>query len=215
MELQGVGSRQFTVGQTWKRYIIENIVSPGNSSSRCIIDNGSTGGTLWIDDVQLEQNTVATDYKPAETDNSLTGRAVHRVSRPADCTIAPGPDTVTVSIDSQRRFLVDGKPFIPYAMGLEALPPPAMMQTMAEAGFNTVVFAASGATTVAEIRSVLDNAKANGLKAILWINRDVSTTTLRNWVAGLKDHPALIAWYVYDEPGTGCRSSGSGEIQYG
>ncbi len=87
MKLDNVAKRQFTIDKTWKRYIIENVVPAGNSNSRCIINNDSDGGTLWIDDVQLECSTVATDYKPGDTDKDLTGRAVHCVSRPADCPI--------------------------------------------------------------------------------------------------------------------------------
>ncbi len=61
-------------------------------------------------------------------------------------------------------------------------------------------FCVGDSKTVADIRNVLDNAKANGLKVIPWFNG--STTTMRNLVAGLKDRPAVIAWYVSDEPNT-------------
>ena len=199
MKLDNVAKRQFTIDKTWKRYIIENVVPAGNSNSRCIINNDSDGGTLWIDDVQLECSTVATDYKPADTDKDLTGRAVHCVSRPADCPIVPGADTVSVSIDSYRRFLVDGKPFIPYAMAC-GMPSPEVMRTIAKAGLNTVCFCVGDSKTVADIRNVLDNAKANGLKVIPWFSG--STAAMRNLVAGLKDRPAVIAWYVSDEPNT-------------
>jgi hypothetical protein len=47
----------------------------------------------------------------------------------------------------------------------------------------------------------LDGANANGLKVVAWLERGMPITTMESWIVSLKDHPAIIAWYVYDEPG--------------
>jgi len=51
-----------------------------------------------------------------------------------------------------------------------------------------------------QVRAVLDSAGANGLMVILWVHTNVTSELLREWVTALKEHPALLAWYVYDEP---------------
>lgn len=191
-----VAGQQFAVSTTWKRYTM-NITQSG--LERVFIRNDSNGGTLWVDDVQLEKGTVATDYKPADTDMSLTGKAVHRAVPPVkEHVIIPGSDSISVKIDSSRRFLVDGKPFIPYAASWEIPVSPARIEHTAKSGFNTVVLWASSGRTLEQLRTALDLAKANGLKVILAASPSIDA--LGEWITALKNHPAILAWYVFDEP---------------
>lgn len=161
-------------------------------------------GTLWVDDVQLENGTSATAWQSSLTDSNMETQTVHKtVPVIADRVITPGGDSVAVSIDSNHRFLIDGQPFIPMAIGWEAgMPSSDVMEHLAKAGFNTIAPCLTSSCTIENIRTFLDNAKANGLKVIIWAVRSVPIDTLGIWINGLKDHPAVIMWYVYDEPYT-------------
>ena len=88
------------------------------------------------------------------------------------------------------------------------------LQLIKEAGFNTVLSYAYGATRPAsQMGAFLDEAHANGLSVIISIriysdcrgrsckhvpgaNEHVQRTVLQN-----KDHPALLMWYINDEQG--------------
>jgi hypothetical protein len=180
---------------SWQRYSLT--VSPTASSNNvfCLIYPTGTG-TLWVDDVQMENGTVATPWTPAVTDATIAV-AVHKVVKPiGDQVITPGGSKVTIRIDSSGRFLVDGRPFIPMAMGWSRLPSPAVVRHLAQAGFNMIVTYLPATCALPDIRAFLDSARANGLKVAIIPERDVSMAMLKNWIFSLKDHPALILWYV-------------------
>ena len=191
--------QQFSVDGTWRRYAI-TFTPSSNSSIKCTIQP-SGNGTVWIDDVKLERNNTATAYRPAANDATLNGWAIHRtIPQVADYPVTPGPDTVQVSIDSNRRFLVDGQPFIPFAAGWESIPTAQVINHLALAGFNTVCFLVPANAAVAQIQAALDTIKSKGMKAIVWMANSATLSTVENWVLSLKNHPAIIAWYIYDEP---------------
>jgi hypothetical protein len=188
---------------TWQRYSVS--VTPTASTARVTCLIFPTGnGTLWVDDAQLEDGAAATEWRASLTDPNLMLETVHKVVPPiGDVVVTPGGSSVAVSIDSNRRFLVDGQPFIPMAVGWEAGPTsPAVARHLAQAGFNTIVPLLRSTHTISDIRAFLDAATASGLKVIFWADRNVPIATLESWIVGLKDHPALIMWYVYDEPTT-------------
>lgn len=199
----GGASQQVSVDNTWRRYTL-SFVPPGASNTvvkTSIYITPTGNGTLWVDDVKLEANSVATDYSAAVEDSAFSIQTVHRTPPSvSDIVVTPGPNTVQVGIDESRRFLVDGQPFIPFAVGWESLPTANEFNHFARAGFNTVCFVAKASETVETIRTALDNAKANGLKVILWFDNAVTSATIQAWVTALRDHPAIIAWYVCDEP---------------
>lgn len=186
---------------SWQRYSL--VVSPTASSSnvQCLIYPRGNG-TLWVDDAQLENGTVATPWTPSVTDATIAV-AVHKVVKPiGDQAITPGGSKVTIRIDSSGHFLVDGQPFIPMAMGWARLPSPAVVRHLAQAGFNMIVTYLPATCAIPDIRAFLDSASANGLKVAIIPERDVSMAMLKNWIFSLKEQPALIMWYVYDEPVT-------------
>lgn len=203
MGMTWFASQQVTVGNTWQRYVLGPTVPPGAAntlvpSSVLIFPNGN--GTLWLDDVKLEANDTATDYSPAIEDRAFSIQTVHRVPPSlSNIAISPGPGSLSVSIDSHRRFLVNEKPFIPFAIGWGNIPTAKEFNYFASAGFNTVCFVADPSQTISALQTALDNAQANGLKVILWIDNAVPLSTLQTWASALRDHPALVAWYIYDE----------------
>ena len=126
-----------------------------------------------------------------------------------------------VAVDRFGRTLVAGKPFLPvgfFTGGLNA----GIMDYLREAGMNCVLPYASMSLRIRrdaprspeEIVKVLDLAEKKGLK-VIFSCKDVGSTArygLREWhgskgqeaiierVTGLlKNHPALLAWYINDE----------------
>ncbi|MBL4701005.1 MAG: carbohydrate binding domain-containing protein [Phycisphaeraceae bacterium] len=156
--------KTFTVTHTWKRYEVgftPKKTSPRTRSAIC----PTTQGTLWIDSVQAEAGTTATTYQPAFKDITIIGHAVQN-NEPAiaDYPIIAGSNTGTSSIDTNRRFLVDGKPFIPTTVGWDKEPTPNAIRDLALSGFNTLCFTAYPSQTVASLRTIMDNANTLGLK---------------------------------------------------
>ncbi|MDD3927881.1 MAG: hypothetical protein PHT33_14620, partial [bacterium] len=204
----GSASQQVNVGNTWQRYSLN--FTPAASPIYCLFDNIGNG-TLWIDDVQIERGTYATPYKASVLDQSiLSAQWVHRTPRQVlDYPIVPGNDTVQVSIDANGRFLVDGQPYMSIAVRWD-LPSATVAQKLASTGFNTVVMYVKPSYSLSQLTTALDTLKANGLKAIVWIasifsatpqaTHDATVTQVQWVVSNLSYHPAVIAWYVADEP---------------
>lgn len=107
-----------------------------------------------------------------------------------------GPATVV--IDQERSLVVDGTPFFPlgmYHVGEADLP------AVAALGINTVQ---GWGGNLARARRFLDTAQANDLKVLLemggMVGQKVDREAIEAHVQAFKDHPALLAWYVRDEP---------------
>jgi hypothetical protein len=107
----------------------------------------------------------------------------------------------TVVIDAQMNLRVDGKPFFPlgmYHVGEAELP------AVAALGLNTVQ---GWGGDLERARRFLDTAQANGLKVLLemggLVDTQVHTDAIEAHVKAFQDHPALLAWYVRDEPSAG------------
>ncbi|MBL4700106.1 MAG: hypothetical protein JKX85_02515, partial [Phycisphaeraceae bacterium] len=199
LEIPGAGRSTVMVGTQWKRYSVTTGTPKANVVS-CRISPAAEG-TVWIDDAQLEAGSTLTDWRPARTDATMTGIAVHRmVPELPPLTITPDADYSHVKIDEHRRFLVNGEPFIPYAYMPWGNPSETELNQVALAGYNTVIYCAYAANSLEGVRQVLDDAHKNGLKVILWLHSLVTLDQVRQWVPAFKDHPALIVWYVYDEP---------------
>jgi hypothetical protein len=134
-------------------------------------------------------------------------------------TIKPG-NRPLVAVDRLGRTLVDGKPFMPvgvFSGGIDA----AMLDTLRDGGFNTVLPYSSmslrtgkAKSTPEQIVQVMDMAAAKGIK-VIFSCKDIGSAArygLQEWhgaqgqddiigkvTALLKDHPALLAWYINDE----------------
>ena len=103
---------------------------------------------------------------------------------------------------------VDGKPYFPVGMytlqGIKGDDHDSILREASEAGFNTTVFYAY---TLETVTPLLDAAARNGIKAFIYPTPPFSIagveTTLANAakdVEARKDHPALLGWYIVDEP---------------
>ena len=126
-----------------------------------------------------------------------------------------------VTIDRHHRLIVDGKPFMP--IGIYAAWRGSVrdqdLKRIADAGFNTVHLYGMAwhrgpgkhASDMAGIRAGVDQVHRHGLKLIASIkehlhgwNHKVDDAfgpipVVKKIVSNLKDHPAILVWYVSDE----------------
>jgi hypothetical protein len=130
-----------------------------------------------------------------------------------------------VYIDAKRRLRAGGTPFFPLGLYMAGHDTEQDLARIAAAGFNTLLsytWGAFGHTAAQGLgpgpRAFLDRAGAHGLRVIYalqdffeesptWLCRTpgacVPGTTgldlVREYVLALRDHPALLAWYLNDE----------------
>lgn len=120
-----------------------------------------------------------------------------------------------VQIDRLRRHLViNGKPTIIFAQGIHANPEVWWLDDIAKHGFNAVVPADSA--TWEQMRRFLDNAYKRNLWVIAWLRPSGKTAKeiaedIVKTISSFRDHPAIIAWYLLDEPEDWWRQGGRKE----
>ena len=152
-----------------------------------------------------------------------SGRIVTQVEYPFQFTTATPPEG-TVSLDESGRAFIDGKPFFPLGMfweNVNMMPPD--IERMKSMGVNCVLpYRAfrfrlpekqGPNTSIAEIRRSMDILHKNGMKLIFSMldvygrlgdvkrfeGVEGMDNIIRVTVNGLKDHPALLGWYISDE----------------
>lgn len=100
-----------------------------------------------------------------------------------------------VVVDDDLTLLVNGEPFFPigiYHMGKEDLP------AIAGIGFNTIQGWEWGHEYA---KDILDASEANGIKVLLEMgNIRRRNQEIPSLVRKFREHPALLGWYVFDEP---------------
>ena len=109
-----------------------------------------------------------------------------------------GPAERKVFIDRHGRTIVDGKPFFPLGMfsgkiGKE------MLDIYAEGPFNCIM------PYVRPKKADFDLCHERKLKVMFflsggWGDKDAGKGWIENRIATFKDHPAMLAWYMSDEP---------------
>jgi len=117
------------------------------------------------------------------------------------------PKANAVKIDRVHRiFLVNDKPFIPMGsnVGVKHL------KQQADLGFPggwTNIHEAFTKEAQEKVRSVLDAAQKRGMKMLVWYSNHKFINDHAGWerelleiVETFKDHPAVLAWWVFDEP---------------
>ena len=120
-------------------------------------------------------------------------------------TYNPNPRT---GFDKDGLMMVDGKPFFPVGIySLQARDGSVsdeIMSDASQAGFNTTVLYASD---FSKLLPLLDSCKRNGIKAFVYPTvpfslrkGDETASTIRRDIDLRKNHPAVIGWYVVDEP---------------
>jgi hypothetical protein len=103
-------------------------------------------------------------------------------------------------------MLVDGKPFYPIGTYRDPSDRNDDFTGITHAGFNiTHSYDFEGKdATIEQARAYLDAAQAAGVKVFMGIPRHLffarEWNAIQKWVAALMDHPALLVWYLMDEP---------------
>ncbi|MDX9980728.1 MAG: hypothetical protein RBU25_11955 [Lentisphaeria bacterium] len=125
------------------------------------------------------------------------------VSQGIFCNKQPGS---RVTFHDGRTTLVDGKPFFPLGTYRDPSDRTDTFDGVLAAGFNLThdYLFEHTPQTVETTRAYLDAAHAAGLKVFLGIARkkihDRDHLWIQRWVAELMDHPAILTWYLMDEP---------------
>ena len=166
-------------------------------------------GKLWIDAVQVQALAAPTpEFHPAFVDESLEARErlVDWTPPPRTAAIAAGRTTVgpvkpaSVVIDGGGQVLLDGEPYIQHSLGLEFVDDLAILDFAAQSGFRDVCIQVQPGVTTQQLRTILDRCAQVGLRVILWLDGRIPREQFRQHIQDLRDHPALLVWYVYDEP---------------
>lgn len=121
--------------------------------------------------------------------------------------LPPNPNGTFVQIDRVRRHLViNGKPTILFAQGIHANPKDWWLDDIAWHGFNAVIpMVSSDPTTWEKTRRFLDEVHRRNLWAIAWLRPSGQTVqeitdSIAKTIAAFRDHPAIVVWYLLDEP---------------
>ncbi|MBP6963929.1 MAG: hypothetical protein KBC96_05925 [Armatimonadetes bacterium] len=120
----------------------------------------------------------------------------------------PFEPNAPVRFDKDGFLLVDGKPYFPVGMYTlqdgRGTDHDSVLREASEAGFNTTVFYALTNETVIPL---MDAAHRNGIRAFVYPTSPFSVAGVENTLANAgkdvfakKDHPALLGWYIVDEP---------------
>lgn len=129
------------------------------------------------------------------------------ISRARSLPMPYKPDA-PVGFDANGFLTVDGKPYFPVGMYTlqdgKGTDHDAVLREASEAGFNTTVFYAY---TIETVTPLLDAAGRNGIKAFVYptgpfsvVGADATLANAAKDVALRKNHPALLGWYLVDEP---------------
>ncbi len=111
-----------------------------------------------------------------------------------------------VSFRSDRMMLVDGEPFFPLGTYRDPSDSIRTFDGILQAGFNLThaYLFEEKVQDIETARQYLDDAHARGLKVFMGLPRSKvrghDIEWIQRWVSGLMDHPALLLWYVIDEP---------------
>jgi len=145
--------------------------------------------------------------------HNQAGQALHQTSQTIH-KLPPAPQGGReVRINDQGIVCVDGKPFLPY--GAMMIRPHDDLNTVASQGYTAVFEYSFYWMKPEQQRQWLDRVHAQGLMAIIYpypeppMARDKALTVplsnedaakIREFVRTWKSHPAILAWYLADEP---------------
>ncbi len=202
----GERSASVEVGREWQQAVLPGVPT---AERLAVTIAPRAAGTLWVDAVQFQAAGAATpEFHPAYDDEALARReaAVDWSPPRRTAAVAAGRSTAgpvqpaPVAIDGAGRFLVGGKPYVQHSFGLEFVRDLAILDAVARWGFRDICIQFYPGMTTDRLREILDRCAAAGLRIIPWMDGRMSRDEFRAHVTALREHPALLCWYVYDEP---------------
>lgn len=207
VRLQCAGQKtNVTISNTWQHVALTHIPKKKRST---VVIAPQAPGKLWIDAVHLQAGEqTATTFQPAFRDTFIAAREAlidwsppRRDAATAAGRSVSGPVTkATAGIDRHGRFLLDGKPYIQHSLGLEAVTHLDILNSTAQSGFKDVCVQVHKPITTTQLTAIFDRCAQVGLRIIPWLDWRMSRKRFSEHISALKNHPALLCWYVYDEP---------------
>ena len=202
------GGKSVTVeaGREWTQGVLRGV--PRSGGMRAVVEPGRPG-ELWIDAVQLQECEEPTsEFHPAFVDEGIAAREKlvdwsppRRTPQVAAGRHIAGPAAVgRAEIDSGGRFLLDGKPYIQHSLGLEFVKDLGVLDFVAQSGFRDVCVQVRWDVKTERLRQIFDRCTRVGLRVIPWLDGRIPREQFENHITTLRDHPAPLCWYVYDEP---------------
>ncbi|MBT4821989.1 MAG: hypothetical protein HN742_31875 [Lentisphaerae bacterium] len=197
---------QVTVGKAWTQAVVRGV--EGTNRLAAVVAPGQAG-TLWIDTVQAQALDEPTaEFHPAFTDGPLADQTASVEWSPPQRIAAvaagrPGRRPVTparTAVDGHGRFLLNGVPYLQHSFGLEAVHGMAVLDAVAEAGFRDVCIMFRSSDSTERMTKIFDHCARIGLYVIPWMDGHIPRETFVQHITALRGHPALLCWYVYDEP---------------
>lgn len=202
----GGRSTRVEVGRDWTQAALPDI--PCGERVTAIIAPQAPG-KLRIDAVQLQGLDQPTaEFHPAFVDEAIAERErlvdwspPRRTPDVAAGRVVTGPvEPATAKIDTHARFLLDGEPYIQHSLGLEFVSDLDILDFVAESGFRDVCVQVKPGVTTDGLTEIFDRCARVGLRIIPWLDGRMSREQFIQHIQTLKGHPALLCWYVYDEP---------------
>jgi len=174
-----------------------------------------TAGLMFL--AACQQTTSNQSSKPATQAQPAPAAKTETATKPAPApkpaVAAASAETVSYAavprMDRHGNMLVDGKPFLP--IGIYSVPKDKMSRVR-DLGFNTILtYSAEGnvkwqnsVAPVEKLSAYLQSAEAEGLKVVMGLPRQAikkwNAKLLRPRVDILRHEPALLTWYLFDEP---------------
>ncbi len=202
----GGRSTRVEVGRDWTQAALPDI--PAGERATVVIAPQAPG-KLRIDAVQLQGlEEPTTEFHPAFGDEALAERErlvdwspPRRTPDIAAGRAVTGPvEAAKAGIDAHARFLLDGQPYIQHSLGLEFIDDLDILDFVAESGFRDVCFQVKPGVTTERLTEIFDRCARVGLRIIPWLDGRIPRDQFAQHIETLRDHPALLCWYVYDEP---------------
>lgn len=202
----GRKSATVEVGRDWKQAVLK-AVEPGEHLLAAIVPKAA--GRLWIDAVQLQTCAEATpeyhsnfeDEGLAERERLVDWSPPRRTPQVARGRSIAGPvKSATVGVDAEGRFLLDGRPYLQHSLGLEYVSDLRILDFVAQSGFKDVCVEVSPGVATQRLKDIADRCAQAGLRLIPWLDGTIPRGQFAEHIKALRDHGALLCWYVYDEP---------------
>ncbi len=205
----GQRSRRVEVGRDWTQATLGGIKRARRMS---VAITPRTPGKLWVDAVQLQACAEPTPgFHPAFVDVAIAARerrvdfsAPRRTPKIAAGRTVTGPvQPATIRIDEHGRFLLDERPYLQHSFGLEFVNDLDVLDAVAHAGFRDVCIQIRETVTTPRLKDIADRCAKLGMRLIPWLDGRMTRERFAAHITSLKTHPAVLCWYVYDEPSGG------------
>ena len=177
----------------------ENLTSGGDGAIVCV---------EWYDGARYVGGAYSEGVKGTTADwvkvEGLTPRIPTNVTAAADFTRRAAPPARKVWIDAAGRTIVDGMPYFPLGTFWTEFTSKEDVELYAKSPFNCLM--PYWGHRNPDLRALFDLCAEKGIHVIpnlkdFWDYGDPKTSPARptDFVNAIKDHPAVLAWYVVDE----------------